>query len=63
MKGGRAIDRVLPGHGVDHEKDLVRLGRGDDLGDLGHHRLVDVKAAGRVDDERVATFRRGTSGE
>ena len=53
MERLRDADRLLAGHRVDDEQ---RLGGGDDAGDpdeLVHHRLVDVEAAGGVEDHDV----------
>ena len=47
------VDRVLAGHRVDDEQDVVRLDRRADLDELVHERLVDVQAAGGVDDQDV----------
>src|SRR4051812_11187129 len=47
------VDRVLAGHRVDDQQDDVRLDRLLDLGQLLHQVLVDVQAAGRVDDQHV----------
>ena len=47
------VDRVLAGHRVDDEQDRVRLDRVADVDELVHERLVDVQAAGGVDDEDV----------
>ena len=43
-----------PGHGVDHQEDLVGLDGLLDVDGLLHHLLVDLKAAGGVDDDHVA---------
>ena len=48
------VDRVLAGHGVEHQQDVVRLDRVADAHQLVHELLVDVQAAGGVDDEHVA---------
>jgi hypothetical protein len=49
----RRVDRVLAGHGVGHEQDLVRAGgRGHRL-HLVHQRLVDRKPTGRVEQQHV----------
>ena len=47
------VDRVLAGHRVDDEQDRVRLDRVADAHELGHQLLVDVQAAGGVDDDHV----------
>ena len=50
----RHVDRVLAGHRVDDEQDVVSaLDRLADLGELGHQLLVDVQAAAGVDDQHV----------
>ena len=47
------VDRVLSGHRIDDEEDLVgRDGRLDRL-DLLHHLFVDMQASGGVDDDHV----------
>ena len=52
-------DRVLAGHGVEDEEDVVRLQLLADGGELVHELLVDVEPAGGVDDEDVAPLRAG----
>ena len=52
-------DRVLAGHRVDDEQHVVGLGPLADPRQLGHQLLVDVEAAGGVDDQHVAALRRG----
>src|SRR3954467_10193261 len=47
------VDRVLAGHRVDDEQDVVRLDRPADVDELLHELGVDVQAAGGVDDEDV----------
>ena len=52
-KASATRDRVLAGHGVDHQQ---RLGGRDGAGDahqLVHHRLVHVQAAGGVEQDHV----------
>src|SRR5262249_26291678 len=44
-------DGGLAGHGVHDEEDLLRLGALADGGDLLHEGVVDVEAAGGVEDE------------
>src|SRR2546430_9320705 len=44
--------RVLARHRVDDEQHVVRLDRRADLLELVEHRLVDVQASGRVEDQR-----------
>ena len=48
--------RVLAGHGVADEEDLVRLDLLLDLDQLGHQLVVDVQAAGGVEDQGVAAL-------
>src|SRR5215203_570692 len=48
-----ALDRVLAGHRVGHEEDLVRLDAAGELADLFHQRRVDVETAGGVHDHDV----------
>ena len=52
-------DRVLTGHRVQDQQDLLRLQRRLHARHLLHHRLVDVEAAGRVQDHDVVTILRG----
>src|SRR3954451_21759179 len=47
------VHRVLAGHRVDDEQDVVRLDGPANLDELVHERRVDVQAARRVDDEDV----------
>ena len=54
MKVLRGVDGVLAGHGVGDEEDLLRREELFQALHLGHQILVDVEAAGGVDDERVA---------
>ena len=49
----RRFHRVLPGHCVDDEEDLVRLSGRHDRFHFAHHLVVDVQPAGAVDDDRV----------
>src|SRR5919107_4481472 len=51
------VDRVLAGHRVDDEQDVVRAHGLADLDELVHQRGVDVQAAGRVDDQDVLAVR------
>ncbi len=53
-KGLRHVNGVLAGHGIDHHVDLVRFNRGLDSLGFGHHVLIHVQAARRVDDDHVA---------
>ncbi len=48
------VDRVLAGHGVDHQEGVIGADRLGDLADLLHERLVDGQAACGVDDDDVA---------
>ena len=50
---GRDVHRLLPGHRVGDEKDLVGRDRGHDLLQLPHHLIIDVKATGGVEDDHV----------
>ena len=52
------VDRVLAGHGVDHQQDRVRFDPLLDPRELLHQRLVDVQAAGGVDDQDVLAVAR-----
>ena len=49
----RDVDRLLPGHRVDDEDHVLRLRLVAHALELGHQLLVDLQAAGRVDDHRV----------
>ena len=51
--------RLLAGHGIDDEERLGRGHRPRDADELVHHRLVDVEAAGRVEDQDVHAARLG----
>ena len=50
QRGGH---RILADHRVDHEQDLVRLGRVPDRDGLRHHLLIDARPARGVDDDHV----------
>ena len=50
----RHIDRVLAGHGVGHEQDLAGLHGALDLLELVHELLIDMQAAGRIQDDHVS---------
>ena len=50
----RDVDRFLPRHRVEDEQHVQRLDRVPDARELVHQRLVDVQAAGGVDDHDVA---------
>ena len=47
------IDRVLAGQGIGHEDDLGRLQHLLDPAQFGHQLVVDMQAAGRVDDDVI----------
>ena len=49
----RRVDRVLAGHGVGDEQNLLRVEQLFQPLHLGHQLFVDVQAAGGVDDQRV----------
>ena len=54
--GGKAlgdVDRVLAGQRVDHEQGLGRVRGGRDRLHLGHQLVVDVEAAGGVEQDDV----------
>ena len=53
VKGLRGRHRVLADHRVDDEQDLRGVDGGLDVLQLGHERLVDVQAAGRVEKDEV----------
>ena len=48
------LHRVLPGHGVGDEQDLDRVQLLLQLLQLGHQLVVDVQAAGGIDQQHVA---------
>ena len=48
------VHYVLTGHGIDDHKDLVGIHGLLDVLRLGHHSLVDVQTARRVDDDHIA---------
>ncbi len=48
------VDGVLSGHGVGHEQDLLRVQQALERLHLVHQLLVDVQAAGGIDDQHVA---------
>ena len=52
-EGARGVDRVLAGHGIDHEQPLGGADGGVDVAHLRHQLLVDVQPAGGVDDQHV----------
>ena len=49
VEGLGAVDRVLAGHAVDDQVDLLRLDAAVDLLQLLHQLFVDVQPAGRVE--------------
>ena len=56
------VDRVLTGHRIDHEQDVMRVDGLLDVGQLGHELGVDVQAAAGVHDEDVLALRAGALG-
>ena len=55
----REVDGVLAGQRIGDQQDFVRIGRPLDLGHLGHQRLVDMGAAGGVEDDDVVAAELG----
>ena len=54
VKTLRDPDGILAGHPVGHEENLMRVHRGLEPGELPHHLLVDLQAAGEdYNDEYV----------
>ena len=53
------VDRVLAGHRVDDEQDVVRPGAALDLDELLHQLRVDVEATRGVDDQHVLALGSG----
>ena len=53
VEGARGVDRILTGHGVDHEENLVRMDGGLDGLELVHELLVDMQAARSVEKHHV----------
>ena len=49
------VDRVLSSHGVGHEQDFLRIEHLLQRLHLVHQLIVDVQAAGGVDDQHVAS--------
>ena len=47
------IDRILPGHRIDHEQGFNRFERGVQLLNFRHHRGIDSQAPGGIDDQHV----------
>ena len=58
VKAAGDVDRILTGHRVDHQKDLLRVDGGADARQLGHQLVVDVQAAGGIDEHDVAAAMR-----
>jgi hypothetical protein len=59
VEGLGGAHRVLAGETVRHQKRLGRVADAHDLGRLGHHRLVQRRAARRVEDENVVATEPG----
>ena len=60
VKRLRRVDRVLPGHRVDHEQHVVRAAwLSATRLDLAHQLVVDVQPTRGVEDEDVAARRSG----
>ena len=55
----RQVDGVLAGQRIGDQQDLVRVGALLDLGHLGHQRLVDMGAAGGVENDHVVAAELG----
>ena len=55
VKGGGGVHGVLTGHRVHNEQDLRRLGFGLDAAQLIHERLVNVEAAGRIEEYEIVS--------
>ena len=53
VEGAGEIDRVLAGQRIRDQQDLMRRRDGLDLRHLGHQRLVDMGAAGGVEDHHI----------
>ena len=53
LERGGARERILSGHGVNDQVDLVGIDGGVDLPQFAHERVVDVQTACGVDDEYV----------
>ena len=53
VEGAGRVHRVLAGHGVHHQQDLVRLDLGLDGLQLVHEGLIHVQAAGCVEEDHV----------
>lgn len=54
VEGFGRVDRVLPGHGVADEQDLLRAQLKINLLDFAHQRFIDMQPAGRIEDDDVA---------
>ena len=53
VEGGGGVHRVLAGHGVHHQQDLIGVDGGLNVLQLVHELLVDMEAARRVQQDRV----------
>ena len=58
LERGRDVGGLLAGHRVEHEQRVRRAGRRRDTRELVHQLLVDLEAAGGVDDHDVETIGR-----
>ncbi len=54
------IDGILTGHGVHYKQNFVRVHSRLDVGDLGHHLLIHMQAAGRIDDQDITCIFAGS---
>ncbi len=54
IEGGGDRQRLLAGHGVDHQDPLARFQQPAELGQFVHERFVDLQPTGGVDDHQVA---------
>ena len=61
VERGRGVHGVLSGHGVHDQQDLVRLHRRLDALELVHELLVDVQAAGGIEEDDVVAVVPGVS--
>ncbi|MNR78171.1 hypothetical protein D3C72_88570 [compost metagenome] len=50
------VDRILPQHRIDHEQGFYRFDGGVQGFDFQHHRFVDTKATGGIDDQDVVVM-------
>ena len=53
VEGAREVDGVLAGQRVGNEQHLVRIGGALDVGRFRHHRFIEGRAAGGVEDDDV----------